>query len=228
MKVLLIDNDLPSLEVLSYNLLKLGHMVYTSQDGREGLDLARGTIPDAIVLDFSLPSITGAEVCRLIRRDSDVPIVFLSACANEADQAMGIFMGADRYVVKPYYTQGFLAELESLAETQDPILRYDARLGGVSIEAAAREVRVRGRRVELTTRQLKLLYFLIVRPGRTFTKKELFREVWRKNSDIESDIRNIDTQIRKLREIIERNAAAPKIIHSDKGTGYRAKKDSEK
>jgi len=226
LKALLIDNDMPTLEALTYNLLKRGHMVCTASDGQDGLDLAWGTTPDVVVLDIVLPSIDGLEVCRNVRSVSSVPIVFLSARATETDKLLGMDAGADDFFDKPFSMPVLMAKLEAIANRSGQAIQGNVHAGEVHINVSRHEVFIRGNRVDLKPLQFKLLHFLASHPGRVYSRQDLMREVWGKpTASTDSIGKTVDVQVHELRDLVEIDPSTPKIIRTVQRIGFKFDRD---
>jgi two-component system phosphate regulon response regulator OmpR len=220
-RVLLIDDDARLADMLGEYLRSRGYTVDVCGDGESGL-LAQGRADyDAVVLDVMLPGIDGMEVCRRLRARSRIPILMLTARGDEMDRIIGLEIGADDYLPKPFNPRELVARLGAILrrahgeqETGNEILR----MGSLEIDKGAREIRVRGQRRELTGRQFDLLLLLAERAGRVQTREQILDalkgEAW-DNAD-----RSIDVHISRIRQLIEDDAKHPRLIQTVRGTGY--------
>jgi two-component system phosphate regulon response regulator OmpR len=219
-RVLLIDDDARLVEMLGDYLRPRGYQVEACGDGESGLAaLTRGE-PDAVILDVMLPGIDGLEVCRRLRARSQVPILMLTARGDDLDRIVGLELGADDYLPKPFNPRELLARLGAIlrrtrgAAPPDEVLRF----GQLEIDRAAREVRVRGQRRDLTGRQFDLLLLLAERAGRVQTREQLMDalkgEVW------DSVDRSIDVHVSRIRQLIEDDAKHPRLLQTVRGAGY--------
>jgi DNA-binding response OmpR family regulator len=221
--VLVVDDEQAVQRLLAFPLEREGYRVVAAADGEQALALAQEHRPDLILLDVMLPGIDGLEVCRRIRAASSVPIIMLTARDDEIDKVLGLELGADDYITKPFS----LAELRSriravLRRAQlaprpaaDDVLSVD----GVLLDSARRTVQAHGRDVQLTYVEFEILRTLMRSPGRVYTRQNLLEAVW-ESADYR-DPRTIDVHVRHLREKIEPNPAEPAYIHTVRGVGYR-------
>jgi DNA-binding response OmpR family regulator len=220
-RVLLIDDDARLVEMLGDYLRSRGYEVDVCGDGESGL-LAQGRADhDAVILDVMLPGIDGLEVCRRMRARSQVPILMLTARGDDMDRIVGLEIGADDYLPKPFNPRELLARLAAIlrrsrgaAGEPDGILRF----GPLHIDRAAREVRVRGQRRELTGRQYELLLLLAERAGRVQTREQLMDAL--KGETWDSVDRSIDVHISRIRQLIEDDARHPRFVQTVRGAGY--------
>lgn len=223
MKVLVVDDEAPILESIAYNLRKEGYEALTAGDAREGLDRARREKPDLIVLDVMLPSGSGLDVCRLLRSDSAVPIILLTAKAEEMDRVIGLELGADDYVTKPFSMRELMARIKSVlrrSSADAPDSREQPiRIADLSIDPARREVTVGGNAVNLSRKEFDLLQFLASHPERAFTRQMLLDRVW--GTDAYVGEKTVDVHVRWLREKIEPEPASPRRILTVRGLGYK-------
>ena len=221
-KVLIIEDEVPLAEGLSYSLRREGFDAPFATDGGKGLELARTFQPDLILLDLMLPGRTGLEVCQELRRENDVPIIMLTAKGSEADKIMGLAMGADDYVTKPFSTPELIARIRAVLRrsrtpeaTEAEYLTY----GMIQMNLVSRKVTVRGEPVELTRREFDLLETFMRHPGRVFTRESLLSRVWGESVFI--DDRTVDVHVRWLRQKIEEDSSHPVYIQTVRSVGYR-------
>ncbi|MBO0688703.1 MAG: response regulator transcription factor [Candidatus Dormibacteraeota bacterium] len=222
-RIILIEDDEGIAETLRFNLEASGHTVQSARDGGSGLRLARTGAPDLILLDLMLPGMDGVEVCRQLRRSSGVPIIMLTARDSEVDRILGLELGADDYVTKPFSIREVLARIAAVlrraetGQTELPALPEREVLGNFVMDRAARRVMVDGVEVRLALREFELLSFLIGNPGRAHTRDALIQSVW--GPAFSGDQKTVDVHIRWLREKFMHRA--PFEIVTVRGVGYR-------
>jgi two-component system response regulator MtrA len=219
-RVLLVEDDASIREVAKLGLTNAGFRVTTAGDGREGLLHFRQTPFDLVILDVMLPELDGYEVCRQIRAESRVPVVMLSAKTDTVDVVVGLELGADDYVKKPFEMAELVARARaavrrSTAGDEEPVLVR----GDLEIDPGAFVVRRRGEEVNLTVTEFKLLLELARRPGQVFTRELLLQRVW--NYDYLGDSRLVDVAVQRLRSKIEDDPKEPKAIKTVRSVGYR-------
>jgi two-component system phosphate regulon response regulator PhoB len=221
-KILIIEDEADVAELLALNLGKAGFKVSTAADGASGLQKARDERPDFMILDLMLPKMSGLEVCRILKSDTataQIPILMLTAKAEEIDRIVGLEFGADDYVTKPFSPREIVLRIRAIlrrGEKPDESLRA----GPISIDPARHEVRVHGRPVHLTSLEFKLLRILMQRRGRVQDRDRLLNEVWGYESVI--DTRTVDTHVRRLREKLGKVGDA---IETVRGFGYRLREN---
>jgi len=223
-KVLLVEDDEAVRMTLRYNLAAVGYVVLEAASGTRGLELARSRTPDLLVLDLMLPELTGEEVCRIIRQESNVPILMLTARGEEVDKVKGLAQGADDYMTKPFGVQEFLARVEALIRRAEQPRRASARpetvrLGNFLLDASARRVVIDDKEVKMSPREFNLLYHLLEHAGRVHSRDALLRDVW--GSDFHGDSKTVAVHIRWLREKFETFPTLPFRISTVFGVGYR-------
>ncbi len=230
-RILLVDDEQPIQTLLSYPLRRDGYEVVQAADGREALERFEEEPFDLVVLDLMLPKVDGLEVCRRLRSRSSVPIIMLTAKSEEIDKVVGLELGADDYITKPFSLREFSsrikaalrrAEMSRPAETQPDEAPLEVR--DLRIEFPKRSVRVRGREAQLTFVEFEILSALARAPGRVYTRDMLLARIW--GDSAYRDPRTIDVHIRHLREKIERDPKDPEYLHTVRGVGYRFR-DSE-
>lgn len=222
-RVLVVDDEPMVRDVLSRYLSRGGYEVETAADGAAALDAFAERRPDLILLDLMLPGIDGLEVFRRIRARSPNPVIMLTARGEETDRIVGLEMGADDYVAKPFSPSEVVARVRAVLRRAAPdrpsngveSLRFD----GLEIDRGAREVRIRGRRVALTRKEFELLEFLAERPRRAFSRWELLDELW--DPAFAGDPSTVTVHVRRLREKIEADASEPRRLVTVWGVGYR-------
>jgi two-component system, OmpR family, response regulator RegX3 len=221
-RVLVVDDEPTILESVTYALEQEGFDVCTAADGESALAAARAQRFDAVVLDVMLPGLSGTEVCRRLRADSTVPILMLTARTAEVDRVVGLEVGADDYVTKPFSIRELVARIHAVLRRR----RLDRdeegayrRIGSLELDFRRHEVRVDGSTVVLTPTEFKLLSLLASEPERVFGRRELMRELW--ESDHVGDERNVDAHVVHLRRKVEDDPAQPRRILTVRGVGYR-------
>ena len=200
-RILVVDDEQSVLDLLAYNLKKAHYTVLTAANGRQALELARQAEPDLILLDLMLPEVDGLDVCREIRRTSKVPIIMLTARGEEVDRVVGLELGADDYVCKPFSVRELMARIKAVLRRAQPDETETAPLltgpGGLRLDNERREAYVGDARVDLTRLEFDLLYTLLVNAGRVMTRERLLEQVW--GYDFTGDTRAVDSAIKRLR-----------------------------
>ena len=219
-RILVVEDDGHIADLIVKNLEAAGYECHQSPDGGRALaDFAR-LRPALIVLDLALPGVDGLEVTRRIRRDNDVPILMVTARSTESDKLLGLELGADDYITKPFSTAELVARVRALLRrSSGTVSERVLELGELRIDPARRVVERDGRPVPLTTLEFDLLYFLASRPGRVFSREVLMEHVW--GSDRVVDDRSIDSLMSRLRRKLELDPAKPRYLQTVWGAGYR-------
>jgi DNA-binding response OmpR family regulator len=222
--VLLVDDEESVQKLLTYPLEREGYTVVQARDGEEALERYRETPVDLVILDLMLPRLDGLAVCRRLREErSAVPIIMLTARGDEGDKVLGLELGADDYITKPFSIREFMSRVRALlrrAQLSSAGARVEViEVDDLSIDTSRRTVEARGEPVQLTYLEFELLRTLASSPGRVFTRKQLLDELWG-GSDFR-DPRTIDVHVRHLREKVERDPAEPELIFTVRGAGYR-------
>jgi DNA-binding response OmpR family regulator len=220
--ILLVEDENNVRDTLALNLRSEGYEVLTAADGRTGLQTARELKPDLVLLDLMLPELDGLSVCRMLRRDSDVPIIMLTARGTEIDKIAGLETGADDYVVKPFSLGELLARVRAnlrraTTETREAAARLAA--ADLALDLLGRRATLGPSEVKLTHREFDLLAELMRNQGAVLSRDLLLTRVW--GYDYAGDSHTVDVHIRWLREKIERDPSAPKRITTVRGVGYR-------
>jgi phosphate regulon transcriptional regulator PhoB len=222
-RILIIEDDRDIVELVRYNLANEGFQVSSAHDGSTGLSTLKKTPPDLLLLDLMLPKLSGLEICREIRRDDSLnrlPILMLTARGEEADRVVGLEMGADDYVTKPFSPRELLARVKALLRRAEP--PADAprsiEIGKLAIDPASYRVSHSGKPVPLSTLEFRLLYYLASRPNRVFTRDQLLDAVW--GTDRFVTPRSVDVYVRRLREKIESDPENPTHLKTVRGAGY--------
>jgi DNA-binding response OmpR family regulator len=227
-RILLVDDEESIQTLLSYPLEKEGFEVVSARDGQAALEQALAQSFDLIVLDLMLPQVDGFEVCRQIRSHSSVPIIMLTAKAEEIDTVLGLELGADDYITKPFSVREFTSRVKAVLRRVDrapqdevepeerPLERH-----GLEIDFSKRSVAARGEPVKLTYVEFEILAALARSPGRVFSRTQLLERIW--GDSAYRDPRTIDVHIRHLREKLEEDAREPDLLLTDRGVGYHFK-----
>jgi two-component system alkaline phosphatase synthesis response regulator PhoP len=233
-KVLVVDDEEILREMIEFNLRREGYEVRLASDGEEALDFARAFEPDLIILDIMLPVIDGLQVLRTLRQDSTVPILLLSARGEEIDRVLGLELGADDYLTKPFAMRELVARSKAMIRRSriqpvdvapsesnrgDEAARQIISIGDLSIDAAARQIRVQGDLIDMKPKEYDLLLYLVKHPGIVLSRDALLREVWGYAFPV--DTRTVDVHIRGIRQKIERDPSQPALIETVRGYGYR-------
>ncbi len=222
-KILVVDDEPNIREVVSLYLRREGHAVVPAADGEEALELYRQTRPDLVVLDLILPKLSGLEVARRIQSERHVLLIMLTAKGEEEDRLLGLSVGADDYVTKPFRPRGLVARVAALLRESEVqagpadgrVLMFD----GLQLDTNARKVVVRGTPVALTAREFDLLYCLASSPGRVFTRDQLMKAVW--DHEFAAESSTVTIHMRRLREKIEADPQHPRYLQTVWGVGYQ-------
>ncbi|GLB59205.1 response regulator YycF [Cytobacillus sp. NCCP-133] len=225
-KILVVDDEKPIADILQFNLKKEGYEVVCAYDGNDALEKVEEMKPDLILLDIMLPQRDGIEVCREVRKKYDMPIIMLTAKDSEIDKVLGLELGADDYVTKPFSTRELIArvkanlrrhqQIASKAEKEEET--NEIEVGSLVIHPDAYVVSKRGETIELTHREFELLHYLAKHIGQVMTREHLLQTVW--GYDYYGDVRTVDVTVRRLREKIEDNPSHPTWIVTRRGVGY--------
>ena len=229
-KILVVDDEQNLVDSLQYSLRAEGYEVAIARDGEEALAKARDLLPDLIILDLMIPMISGKDVCRIIRKESNVPILMLTAKDNEIDRIVGLEIGADDYITKPFSMRELIARIHGVLRRVT--WGENASLGNrsaikvlstsrISINTESHEVSVSGTSVSLKPKEYELLTLLIVNKGKVLSRNQILNAVW--GYDFYGDTRTVDVHIRWLREKIEENPSSPVSIQTVRGVGYQLK-----
>jgi two-component system response regulator VicR len=225
-KIMVVDDERPIADILQFTLEKEGYDVVCAYDGENAIVLAEREKPDLILLDIMLPGKDGMEVCRVIRRTSDVPIIMLTAKDSELDKVLGLELGADDYVTKPFSSRELLARIKANLrrhtkgsgeeKSSDP----DSKIivGQLAIDTKSYTVEKNGQNIDITHREFALLYYMAKNRGQVMTRDHLLQAVW--GFDYFGDARTVDVTIRRLREKIEDDPSSPQYIITRRGLGY--------
>ena len=232
-KILVVEDEIALQETLAYNLKKQGYEVFATADGSEALDLAREIEPDLIVLDIMLPGIDGFEVCRILRKEMIMPVIMLTARDDEIDRVVGLEVGADDYLAKPFSMRELLArvkaqlrrvrlnreEAQQLTFEDQALKGQKLEFGNLLIDTNRREIKINGEIVTFKPKEYELLTFFGQHKGKVLSREFILEQVWA--WDFIGDSRTVDVHVRWLREKIEENPANPSRIITVRGAGYR-------
>jgi len=219
-KILLIEDDADLFALLKYNLEKEGYVFTGSQTGKGAIELCRREKPDLIILDIMLPDSDGLEICKGIRNHPElahIPVIFLTARVGETDRIIGLELGANDYIVKPFFVRELIARVKIQFRQQQRPARV-LKSGPIELDRTSLEVRLRGEPIALTATELRLLEFLMSRPGVVFSREQLLDAVWGHDRAVTD--RTVDVYILRLRQKIEPDPANPSMIRSVRGFGY--------
>lgn len=225
-KILVVDDEKPISDIVKFNLNKEGFDVYCAYDGDEALELVEEVKPDLILLDIMLPGRDGVEVCREVRKKYDMPIIMLTAKDSEIDKVLGLELGADDYVTKPFSNRELIARVKANlrrhgqvnSQTSEDQENSELEVGSLTIHPDAYVVSKRGETIELTHREFELLHYLAKHIGQVMTREHLLQTVW--GYDYFGDVRTVDVTVRRLREKIEDNPSHPAWLVTRRGVGY--------
>jgi phosphate regulon transcriptional regulator PhoB len=226
-RILIVDDEPPIIDVLEYNLKKANYEVIVARDGQEALEKARRQRPDLVILDLMLPELDGLEVCRALRRDSDLPIIMLTAKDEEIDRVVGLELGADDYVVKPFSVRELLARVKTVLRRSGPkpfgtepeSVSEVLQVGDLRLDTARHEVHLGQTELELTSLEFDLLHVLMAHADRVLTREQLLDQVW--GYDYYGDTRTVDTAVKRLRAKLRRLAPDDEFIVTVRGVGYK-------
>ena len=223
-KVLIIEDEKSISDIVKFNLVKEGFEVDTAFDGLTGLNKAMEIKPDLILLDVMLPSMDGFQVCKKVRETSNVPIIMLTAKEEEVDKVLGLELGADDYITKPFGMRELVARIKAnirRTEAVEGLKNEPADIqtfGNLEIDMNRYEARKDGEALELTLREFELLKYLAERENKVFSREQLLEEVW--GYEYYGDIRTVDVTVRRLREKLEDDSSEPQYIMTKRGIGY--------
>ena len=224
-KILIVEDEKPLVKILKYNFEKEGYRVLAEGDGEAGLAAFRKEKPDLIVLDLMLPKVDGFEFCRTVRKDSATPILMLTAKKEEVDRVLGLELGADDYVTKPFSVREVLARVKGIlrrASEKGGGSSTPERLGELLVDLERYEVSVKGKPVALSPKEFEFLKCLLQAQGRALTRDQLLEKVWGYDRSMEIDTRTIDQHVKRLREKLGAESARLVTV---KNIGYRLKTD---
>ena len=230
-KILVVDDEISLQETLAYNLSKEGYTVEVAGDGNQALELARSSKPDLVILDVMLPGLDGFEVCRILRQEANIPVLMLTARDDEIDRVVGLEVGADDYLVKPFSMRELNARIKALlrrvrlireeveCSAQESAQPKLLTFNDLVIDMTRREVRLGSDVLQLKPKEYELLLYMGQHKGQVLTREVILEHVW--GWDFVGDSRTVDVHIRWLREKIEQNPESPQRIITVRGAGYR-------
>ena len=228
--ILIVDDEQPIREILVYNLKKEGYNVIEASDGVTALNIALEQYPDLILLDIMLPKMDGLSVCKRIKNSYNVPILMLTAKDSEIDKILGLELGADDYITKPFSVRELIARVKAnlrkvanLSVTRndnDNSKKKENKIivNDLELDLDKFEVKIRGEIIDLTVREFEVIKFLASQPGQVVTRETLLEKVW--GYEYYGDIRTVDVTVRRIREKIEKDTSSPKILITKRGVGY--------
>jgi DNA-binding response OmpR family regulator len=224
--VLVVDDEKTLVKALSFNLEKEGFKVEQAYDGEEALRKVFELKPDIVVLDLMLPEVDGFEVCRRIRKKLDVPIIMLTARSEDIDKVLGLELGADDYLTKPFNSRELVARIKAILRrsvVREEEARKLIQIGKLQVDLLQHRVRLGEQEVGLTSKEFALLSFLAANAGNVYSREQLLEQVW--GYDYYGDVRTVDVHIRHLREKLEKDPGNPELIITVWGTGYKIRED---
>ncbi len=224
--VLVVDDERTLVKALSFNLEKEGFRVEQAYNGEEALQKVFDLKPDLVVLDLMLPELDGFEVCRRIRKKIDIPIIMLTARSEDIDKVLGLELGADDYLTKPFNSRELVARIKAILRRsvfREEEAKKQLQIGTLQIDLLQHRVRLDGNEINLTSKEFALLSFLAANAGNVYSREQLLEQVW--GYDYYGDIRTVDVHIRHIREKIETDPGNPGLIITIWGTGYKIRED---
>lgn len=229
--ILIVDDETTIVDMLVYNLQREGYETLTANDGEEAIRVALDKKPNLVLLDIMLPKMDGLAVCKRIRQSLDIPILMISAKDEEIDKILGLELGADDYITKPFSVRELMArvkanlrksEMAGKNTDENPVEDKSEEnvivVGDLSLDLSKFEVKVRGEVVDLTLREFEVLKYLANQPGQVVTREVLLEKVW--GYEYYGDIRTVDVTVRRIREKIEKDTSNPKILITKRSVGY--------
>ncbi len=229
--VLVVDDEKPIVDILVYNLKKEGYNTLEANDGEEAVRLVIEKKPDLVLLDIMLPKMDGLTVCKRIRHNYNIPIIMLSAKDEEIDKILGLELGADDYITKPFSVRELIARVKANLRKSDNEYNKvveeakdngrvpnEIKVGDLYLDLDKFEVKVRGQVIDLTLREFEVLKYLAQQPGQVVTRETLLEKVW--GYEYYGDIRTVDVTVRRIREKIELDTSSPKILITKRSVGY--------
>ncbi|MFV5782930.1 response regulator YycF [Pediococcus acidilactici] len=223
-KILVVDDEKPISDIVKFNLDKEGYDVVTAYDGEEALEKVESEEPDLILLDLMLPKIDGLEVARQVRANHNIPIIMVTAKDSELDKVVGLELGADDYVTKPFSNRELVARVKANLRRQDQFqqsneeVKNNIKIGPLVINSDSYSVTRDGAQLDLTHREFELLHYLAQHTDQVMTREHLLQTVW--GYDYFGDVRTVDVTVRRLREKIEETPSNPQILVTRRGVGY--------
>ena len=224
-KILVVDDEKPIVEILKINLQKEGYVVFEAYDGEEAVSKAMVVEPDLILLDVMLPKLDGFSVCKKIREKSSVPILMLTAREEELDKVLGLELGADDYITKPFSIRELMARIKAnmrrnqvAFEDKTVKEQQELRIGSFVLDFNRYELYKNDKLIDLTIREFDLVKFLASQPNKVFSRQSLLESVW--DYEYYGDVRTVDVTVRRLREKVEDDPSEPRYIMTKRGVGY--------
>jgi DNA-binding response OmpR family regulator len=224
-KILVVDDERSITDLLEYNLQRNGYQVVVARDGRQALRLAEAEQPDLVILDLMLPGLDGLDVCRVLRRESAIPIIMLTARDEEVERVVGLELGADDYVTKPFSVRELIARVKAVLRRTTPVTSAETgagtmyRNGSLEVDAFSREARLAGTPLPLTRLEFELLETLIRHAGQVLSRDQLLDQVW--GYDYYGDARAVDSAVKRLRAKLRAAGGDSTLIANVRGVGYR-------
>ncbi len=235
--ILIVDDEQPIIDVLMYNLKKEGYNIIEANDGITAVNKALDEKPDLMLLDIMLPKLDGLSVCKRVKNSLNIPIIMLTAKDGEIDKILGLELGADDYITKPFSVRELVARVKAnlrkvdaisspqYVQEQQPVAtnkkENKIKVGDLELDLDKFEVKVRNEIIDLTLREFEVLKFLAMQPGQVVTREVLLEKVW--GYEYYGDIRTVDVTVRRIREKIEKDTSVPKILITKRGVGYYVK-----
>ena len=221
-KILVVEDDKDIVRLLKYNLEKEGYRVVSAADGEAGLAALRKERPELLILDVMVPKLDGFELLKIVRRESRVPVMMLTARKEEVDRVLGLELGADDYVIKPFGVRELMSRVKALLRRSASAQSVASmlRAGGIELDAERYEVKVRGKDVILTSKEFEFLKILLQAGGRALTRDQILEKVWGYDRSMEIDTRTVDQHVARLREKLGAESACVATV---KNVGYRIK-----
>jgi OmpR family response regulator RpaB len=233
-KILVVDDEASIRRILETRLSMIGYTVVTAADGDEALAVYKKELPNLIILDIMMPRLDGYGVCQEIRKDSDIPIIMLTALGDVADRITGLELGADDYVVKPFSPKELEARIKAILRRVDKLSLHSTALssgiismGGIKIDTNRRQVYKQNEKIRLTGMEFSLLELLMSKSGEAFSRAAILQEVWGYTPERHVDTRVVDVHISRLRSKLEEDPSNPDLILTARGTGYLFQKITE-
>ena len=226
-KILIVDDEKAIVDILNHNLKREGYETVQAYDGEEAIEKAKTDKPDLILLDVMLPKMDGFTVCKTIRQTTNIPIIMVTAKEDVVDKVIGLELGADDYITKPFSVREVLARVKANLRKWDGIEtsiktndneQQTLTFGPITLDTYKYEAKVSGKSVELTLREFELLKFLATQQGQVFSREELLEKVW--GYEYFGDVRTVDVTVRRIREKIEENPSVPEFLATKRGIGY--------
>ena len=231
-KILIVDDEKAIVDILNHNLKREGYETCVAYDGEEAISLFEKEKPDLVLLDVMLPKMDGFSVCKNIRQTANIPILMVTAKEDVVDKVIGLELGADDYITKPFSVREVMARVKAnlrkwdgiemsikgMATESDEIKNSTLVFGPLMLDTYKYEAKISGKNVELTLREFELLKFLATQRGQVFSREELLEKVW--GYEYFGDVRTVDVTIRRIREKIEQNPSVPELLATKRGIGY--------